>query len=108
MIEAELGGRCVVRNTSITCKEGAGASAGASAAALRELIGALARAGRPNREDARTFARVCAGRSRISKFQPCLPDALLDDFLAERVDCESAAKVVALRLPDSARRSARP
>ncbi|WP_437338426.1 DEAD/DEAH box helicase [Sorangium sp. So ce394] len=90
MIEAELGGRCVVRNTSITCKE----AAGMSAAGVRELVRRLGEEGRPGLADARRFARTCAGRMRLSKFQPCLPDELLDEFLIEALDIAAARGAV--------------
>lgn len=89
MIEAELGGQCVVRNESITCKK----AAGKSDLALKVFIGKLAAESRPNRADALQFARQCAGRLRLSKFQPCLPDTLLDEFLADAIDQESAAHI---------------
>ncbi len=89
MIEAELGGQCVVRNESITCK----AEAGKSEPRLRELLRGWAASGHPNRADALQFAKACAGRMRLSKFQPCLPDGLLEEFLADAIDHEHAASV---------------
>jgi ATP-dependent Lhr-like helicase len=79
VIEAELGGRCVVRDASITCKE----AAGSSLVALRELLRRLAAEGRPSAEDARRFATP-AGKARFSKFEPCLPAELLLDLVVER------------------------
>jgi ATP-dependent Lhr-like helicase len=93
MIEAELGGQCVVRNDSITCK----GEAGKSEARLRDALQAWVAAGRPNRQDALQFAKACAGRIRLSKFQPCLPDGLLDEFLADSIDHVNAARVVSGR-----------
>jgi ATP-dependent Lhr-like helicase len=90
LVEAELGGRCVVRNTSITCKD----EAAKSMTAVRGLVHRFAAEDRPNREDARHFARACAGRMRLSKFQPCLPDVLLDDFLADSLDVNAAHTAV--------------
>lgn len=89
LIEAELGGQCVVRNSSITCK----GEALQSAVALRELIRQLAATGRPNRADALRFAQSCLGKQRLSKFQPCLPEAQLNEFLAEALDYEGAARI---------------
>jgi hypothetical protein len=48
---------------------------------------------RPNAEDARRFATP-SGRARLSKFEPCLPPALLLDLLSERaVDVVGARAV---------------
>lgn len=92
MIEAELGGKCVSRNTSITCKE----EAGKSAAALRELARKLAAEGRPNEADARRWADAAPGRGRVSKFAPCLPAEALTGYLAERLmDIAGARAAVA-------------
>jgi ATP-dependent helicase Lhr and Lhr-like helicase len=88
LIEAELGGQCVVRNSSITCKD----EAGQSAVALRELIRRLAAAAQPNRADALRLAQSCLGKQRLSKFQPCLPEAQLNEFLADALDYEGAAR----------------
>ncbi len=90
LLEEELGGRCVVRNTSISCKEGAGQSL----LALRDAIRRLASAGRPWPEDALRLAGVCAGRTRLSKFQPCLPEGLLEELLTGAVDREGAASAL--------------
>jgi len=79
MIEGELGGRCVVRDTSISCKD----EASASVAALRELVRRLATEGRPTEEDGRRFG-TSAGKARLSKFEPCLPEGLLLELAAER------------------------
>ncbi len=90
MLEAELGGACVSRNTSITLKD----EAGKSVARAREAVAALAAAGRPTREDARRHAEG-AVRGRVSKFQPCLPPALLADLLVESaLDVEGARRAV--------------
>jgi ATP-dependent helicase Lhr and Lhr-like helicase len=90
MIEADLGGRCVVRNTSIACRD----AAGQSVAALRNWVAEAAAQSRPNLDDLRRHARTAA-RTRVSKFQPCLPDILLDDIFAERVvDGEGARKAL--------------
>lgn len=90
MIEAELGGRCVIRDASIACKE---ASSG-SVAALRDVVARWAAEGRPSVEDARRFATM-SRRNGLSKFEPCVPEALLLDLAAERaVDREGAHRVV--------------
>jgi ATP-dependent helicase Lhr and Lhr-like helicase len=91
LIEEELGGECTVRNSSITCKD----VAGQSDVALRDFIRRLAHEGRPNREDARRHAQSAA-RSRVSKFEPCLPEGLLCDLLAEMVVDEDGSRKAAL------------
>lgn len=88
MIEAEFQGKCTVRNVSITCKEEAGKSRGA----LEAFVRRLAVEGRPGREDARQHAEGAA-RGRVSKFEACLTERLLQDLLAETVvDAEGARK----------------
>jgi ATP-dependent helicase Lhr and Lhr-like helicase len=90
VIEKELGGRCVVRDTSISCRD----EAGSSDAALRDLVRRLAEQERPNAEDARRFASP-TGRARLSKFEPCLPEELILELVAERgVDLQGAWEVV--------------
>ena len=91
MIEAELGGRCVVRNSSVTWKD----APTPSVIALRDTLRAFHRDGRPADEDARRFAQACAGKLRLSKFQPCMPETLLNEFLASRLDVEGARSVLA-------------
>ncbi|MCP4564534.1 MAG: hypothetical protein GY837_28805 [Bosea sp.] len=100
MIEAALGGRCVVRNTSIRWQ----ASSGNAHRELRRLLEELAAAGRPNADDAMRFARLAA-RRRLSKFQPCLPEKLLDGFLVDHaLDIAGASRCVrALGAPASSR-----
>jgi ATP-dependent Lhr-like helicase len=98
MIEAELGGKCVSRNTSITCKEAAGKSLGA----LGELCDKLAAEQRPDNADARRCADSATGRGRVSKFVPCLPEEALTAYLAERMmDVEGARAVVRARTRSS-------
>ena len=95
LIEEELGGECTVRNSSISCK----GTAGSSEPALRGFIRRLAGEGRPNRDDARRHAQSAA-RARVSKFEPCLPEALLCDLLAEMVvDEEGARRATAVASP---------
>lgn len=72
MLETELGGRCVVRNTSIDLKD----EAGQSTVATRQAIRQFADQGRPNEQDAQRYADG-AVRSRVSKFEDCLPEPLL-------------------------------
>lgn len=90
VIEGELGGRCVVRDTSISCRD----EAGRSVAALRDLVSRLSEQHRPNVEDARRFAAP-TGKARLSKFEACLPETLLADLAGERaVDVAGARAVV--------------
>lgn len=90
MIETELGGKCTVRNVSITCKE----EAGKSKVVLVDFIRRLAAEERPDWSDACRHAEGAA-RGRVSKFEPCLPERLLQELLAEMVvDVEGARKAV--------------
>jgi ATP-dependent helicase Lhr and Lhr-like helicase len=91
LIEAQLGGKCVSRNTSITCRE----EAGNSEAALREVVQTLAADRRPSDTDARTWAEAAGGKGRVSKFAPCLPEEMLAAYLAERMmDIDGARAAV--------------
>ncbi|NUP07978.1 MAG: DEAD/DEAH box helicase [Polyangiaceae bacterium] len=90
VLEGELGGQCVSRNTSITLK----GEAAVSAVRVRQVLAEMAGQGRPTREDALRHAQG-AVRSRVSKFQPCLPERLLQDLLVESVlDVEGARLAV--------------
>ena len=92
MLEAELGGTVTARNESMTLK----AEAGASSIAVRELLDALRAAGRPNDADAARFAPLAA-RWRLSKFEPCLPEAELTRLQASMsVDLEGARRALEL------------
>jgi ATP-dependent helicase Lhr and Lhr-like helicase len=89
VIEGELGGRCVVRDTSISCRD----EAGSSVAALRDLVRRLLEQHRPGAEDARRFATP-TGRARLSKFEACLPETLLADLAGERAVDVAGARAV--------------
>jgi ATP-dependent Lhr-like helicase len=90
VLEAELGGQCVSRNHSITLK----GEAGKSVLRVRQTLDAMRAAGRPTDEDARRHAEG-AVRSRISKFQPCLPEHLMQELLvAGALDVVGARKSV--------------
>jgi ATP-dependent Lhr-like helicase len=90
MLEAELGGSVVARDSSITLK----AEAAASEFGVRQFLAHLAENGRPNLADA--LHHTNPGASRLSKFQPCLPDELLADLEAgQTMDTPTAARVVA-------------
>jgi hypothetical protein len=98
LLERETGGRVIARNTSLTFT----AEGGRSSVAIRQAISALRDAGRPTWADALRFAPD-ATRSRISKFQPCLPDRLMRDLLVRKlVDLPGARRVLGLdpHLPD--------
>lgn len=90
ILEHELGGKVTARDLALTCRE----EAGKSEPRLRQLLHDLHAQGRPNHHDARAHAQGAA-RSRLSKFEPCLPEPLLCDLLADRaVDVESARAIV--------------
>jgi ATP-dependent Lhr-like helicase len=89
VIEAELGGRCVVRDQSISCRH----VAADSAAALRGLVRKLAAEERPDSNDAGRFVSVARGAS-LSKFAPCLPEPLVRDLLKDRAVDQVGARAV--------------
>jgi ATP-dependent Lhr-like helicase len=91
LLEAELGPRCTARNTSIVLKE----DAAKSAAAIRAVV---ARFHEQSRPDAADVARVVDPKTsaRISKFEPCLPEALLQNLVSSALfDLDAARRVVA-------------
>lgn len=91
ILEHELGPKITARNTSLTFKD----SAAKSSTAIREVLAALKTEGRPSASDAIRFAEG-AKRGRLSKFEPCLPDALLQRYFAATVvDVRGARKSVA-------------
>ena len=92
LLERELGGRVVSRNTSLTFTK----EAGKSLVAVRQAIAALRDEDRPQWADALRFAPDTT-RSRVSKFQPCLPDRLARDLMVEKlVDIENARRTLGL------------
>ncbi|MCB9596954.1 MAG: DEAD/DEAH box helicase [Sandaracinaceae bacterium] len=92
LLERDLGGRVISRNTSVTFTK----EAGKSLVAVRDAIRRLRDEDRPGWPDALRFAPDTA-RSRVSKFQPCLPDHLARDLLVEKlVDLGSARVVLGL------------
>jgi len=98
LLERELGGRVISRNTSLTFTK----DAGKSIAAVRQAIAALRDQDRPQWPDGLRFAPD-ATRSRFSKFQPCLPDHLARDIMVEKlVDLAGARRTLGLEpeLPD--------
>lgn len=80
MLERELGGRVVARNTNMTLSD----EAGESVAAVRECIERFRREGRPNQEDARSLATLAA-KTQFSKFEPCLPEEQLTELQTSRL-----------------------
>ena len=90
MLEAELGERCVSRNLSITLKK----DAAKSALAVRQFIDLLTAEQRPNASDLAVHAEA-ATRGRVSKFQVCLPDSLLQQLLSlASLDPEGARRLL--------------
>jgi hypothetical protein len=91
ILEAALGEKVVSRNTSITLKH----QAGQSLAAVRSVLGLLARQSGPTTEDAVRHAQGAGARARISKFDPCLPEDQFARLAVEGVlDVEGAQKAV--------------
>lgn len=90
MVTSELGGEHVARNTSLTLR---GESA-KSLAAVRHYLRGLARDGRPNGADARAHA-ASPRRSRVSKFEPALPEGLLAELVAASTLDHAGARRVA-------------
>lgn len=94
MLESELGGNVVARDSSLTLK----AEAGTSEYAVKQHLAHLAEQGRPNLADARHHTNP--GASRLSKFEPCLPDDLLADLEASQtLDFAGAKDAVAMMQP---------
>lgn len=89
MLESELGGSVIARDSSLTMK----AEAAASEFSVRQHLEHLAEHERPNMADARHHTNPSA--SRLSKFEPCLPQELLADLEArETLDWRGAALTV--------------
>lgn len=97
-LERELGERVTASNLAIGLKE----QAGRSEVAIRKALFAFREAGRPDQSDVGEYvARL--ERTRLSKFQPCLPPQLEQGFLAELLtEPEVARGVVAQYLGSSA------
>lgn len=91
VLEQSLGGKLVCNNVSLTFRDGAGASESRVRDALRELRDAR----RPSREDAARFFRP-GPTARLSKFAPCLPEALQQELGArEAFDVAGAQAALA-------------
>ena len=78
VLESKLGDKVTLDNLYI----GFRGQAAQSDAAIRQALADLRAEGRPDHADALKFAESCA-RGRISKFQPCLPDRLEAEYLAD-------------------------
>lgn len=78
MLEAELGGKVVARDVSLTLKH----EAAASEQVVRALLTRWTDEQRPTHADALNFAGS-ATHARLSKFEPCLADAHLGALQAE-------------------------
>jgi ATP-dependent Lhr-like helicase len=80
MLERELGGRVIARNTHLTLVD----QAGGSIAAVREGIARWRASAAPSSNDAYALAPLAA-RTELSKFEPCLPAAQLAELQAARL-----------------------
>lgn len=90
LLEAELGGAITARNESLTLK----GEAAASEVRVRRTLDALADGDRPTDADTVRFAPLAA-RSRLSKFEACLPEAQLTALqVRESVDGRGAREAL--------------
>ena len=80
MLERDLGGRVVARNTNLTLAD----KAGESVAAVQDCVRRWRAAGGPSVDDARALATLAA-KTELSKFEPCLPEAQLGELQMERL-----------------------
>ena len=88
VLESIVGEKVTADNLYVGFRDGAAASE----AAIRTALDELHTAGRPNHADAVRFAEGCA-RGRLSKFQPCLPERLEAELLAEVLTDEAGARM---------------
>ncbi len=91
-LESILGDKVVTDNLYIAFR----GQAAASDVAIRQAIDQLSKEARPNHDDALRFAESC-GKSRMSKFQPCLPPRLEAEYLAELLTDHAAARAILTR-----------
>jgi ATP-dependent Lhr-like helicase len=90
MLERELGGRTVSRNTHLTLAD----KAGESAAAVRECLRQWRIQRRPNAADAEALAALAA-KTELSKFEPCMPDVQLAELqIARLFDVAGAQRAI--------------
>jgi ATP-dependent Lhr-like helicase len=87
MLEHELGGRCIARNTSITIK----GDAANSLARVRGYLVQLKAEGRPTAEDAARFVDTTLS-PRVSKFERCLPERMQQELIAREIYACGAAQ----------------
>lgn len=90
LIESELGGTCAVTNEYLTWKT----DGRDTTATLAALVRRLAAEGRPSADDGLRFASAAAARLRLSKFEPCLPQQQLDEYVAGMLDVRGACAAV--------------
>ncbi len=92
VLERELSGHVISRNTSISFK----AEAARSLGGVQEVLARLKDEDRPMWRDALRFAPDLS-QSRVSKFLPCLPDDLARALLVSKlVDLATARQLVGL------------
>lgn len=92
VLERELGGHVVSRNTSLSFKGEAAKSVGG----IRDALAHLRDEDRPKWRDALRFAPDLS-QSRVSKFLPCLPDDLGRSLLVDKlVDLATARTLLGL------------
>lgn len=97
VLESELGEKVIAQNTHLTFRE----SAAKSEAAIRQTLRDITAAMRPSDADAMAYAESAA-RMPVSKFQICLPPALLASLLAEKLlDVVHARRALADILPSA-------
>jgi ATP-dependent Lhr-like helicase len=90
VFESILGGKVTAANLFLRFK----GTAADSESAIRQALDTLRANGRPNDEDALSFASACA-RGRLSKFEPCVPDHLIAGYMAEvLVDVVAAREAI--------------
>lgn len=87
VLESRLGEKVTLDNLYI----GFRGQAARSESAIRQALAELRLESRPNHADALQFAESCA-RGRISKFQPCLPDRLEAEYLADVLTRDTEAR----------------
>lgn len=93
LLERELGGHVISRNTSLSFT----GDAGKSRVAITQAFDKMRDENRPGWRDALRFAPDLT-QSRLSKFLPCIPDDLARQFLVEKLVDLTTARLL-LRLP---------
>ncbi len=89
LLEAKLGEKVTIDNLYIGFRKGAAKSR----AAINNALAELRSEGRPNHNDAVALAELCA-RGQLTKFQPCLPERLEAEYLAQMLMNEDEARLV--------------